>query len=253
MKRITAFVGSAGKRHTHGAVVQFMSNLQTLSDVEYEIVALSDYKLQPCRGCRACFEKGQEFCPLKDDWGLLFEKIMASDGVVLASPNYAFQVSAIMKTFLDRFGFVFHRPRFFGKAFTSIVTQGIYGGNDIRKYLDFVGKGLGFNTVKGCVLMTLEPMTEKAQQKADKALVSQSRRFHEQLAKPAYPSPTLFWLMAFRMGRTRIQQMLDDRSLDYRYYRDNGWFKSDYYYPTHLNPLKKVAGSLFDLVSARMT
>ncbi len=33
--------------------------------------------------------------------------------------------------FLDRLGFVFHRPRFFGKAFTSIVAQGIYGGGKI--------------------------------------------------------------------------------------------------------------------------
>jgi hypothetical protein len=50
-----------------------------------------------------------------------------------------------MKIFLDRLGFVFHRPRFFGKAFTSIVAQGIYGGNKIVGYLDFVGMGLGFN------------------------------------------------------------------------------------------------------------
>ena len=86
---------------------------------------------------------------MKDDRDVLIEKMMASDGVVFASPNYSFQVSAIMKTFLDRLGFVFHRPRFFGKTFTSIVAQGIYGGNKIVKYLDFVGNGLGFNTVKG--------------------------------------------------------------------------------------------------------
>jgi multimeric flavodoxin WrbA len=86
---------------------------------------------------------------LKDDRDVLIEKVMASDGVVFASPNYSFQVSAIMKTFLDRLGFAFHRPRFFGKTFTSIVAQGIYGGNKIVDYLDFVGFGLGFNTVKG--------------------------------------------------------------------------------------------------------
>ncbi len=86
---------------------------------------------------------------MKDDRDVLIEKIMASDGVVFASPNYSFQVSAIMKAFLDRLGFAFHRPRFFGKTFTSIVTQGIYGGGKIVDYLDFVANGLGFNTVKG--------------------------------------------------------------------------------------------------------
>ncbi len=63
------------------------------------------------------------------------------------------------------------------------------------------------------------------------------RRFYERLAKPAYPVPTFFKLWAFRMGRTSIQLMLDDTSRDYTYYRDKGWFQSDYYYPTRLGAL----------------
>jgi multimeric flavodoxin WrbA len=75
-----------------------------------------------------------------------------------------------MKIFLDRLGFVFHRPRFFGKTFTSIVAQGIYGGDKIVRYLDFVGNGLGFNTVKGSCITALEPMVEKEQRKIDRTL-----------------------------------------------------------------------------------
>jgi multimeric flavodoxin WrbA len=157
MKRVTAFVGSARKKSTYNAVCQFMNSLQSLGDIEYEIVSLSDYRLGTCKGCKLCFDKGEEFCPLKDDRDVLIEKIVASDGVVFASPNYSFQVSAIMKIFLDRLGFAFHRPRFFGKTFTSIVAQGIYGGNTIVKYLDFVGNGLGFNTVKGSCFTALDP------------------------------------------------------------------------------------------------
>jgi multimeric flavodoxin WrbA len=253
MKRVTAFVGSARKKWTYNAVCQFLDNLQSLGDIEYGIVALSDYRLGTCRGCRICFDKGEEFCPLKDDRDVLIEKIMASDGVVFASPNYSFQVSAIMKIFLDRLGFVFHRPRFFGKTFTSIVAQGIYGGDKILRYLDFVGNGLGFNTVKGSCIMTLEPMTEKAKQKIDRALAGLSRRFYERLVNPAYPVPTLFKLMAFRMARTSMGLMLDESSRDYTYYKEKGWFKSDYYYSTHLGALKKVPGILFDSIGTRMT
>jgi multimeric flavodoxin WrbA len=124
MKRVTAFVGSARKKHTYSAVRQFLDNLQSLGDVECEIVPLSDHRLGTCRGCCVCFAKGEEFCPFKDDRDVLIEKMMASDGVVFASPNYSFQVSAIMKIFLDRLGFIFHRPRFFGKSFTSGSTKG---------------------------------------------------------------------------------------------------------------------------------
>ena len=253
MKSVTAFLGSARKKHTYNAVHQFLENLQSLGEVEYEIVALSDHRLGICKGCQLCFDKGEEFCPLKDDRDVLIEKIMASDGVVFASPNYSFQVSAIMKIFLDRLGFVFHRPRFFGKTFTSIVVQGIYGGNKIVKYLDFVGNGLGFNTVKGSCVLSFEPMTEKEKQKIDRSLAKLSKRFYERLVKPAYPVPTLFKLMAFRMARTSIRLELDDSSRDYAYYKDKGWFESDYYYPIRLGALKKVAGSLFDSIQTKRT
>ena len=253
MKKVTAFVGSARRKHTYHAVEQFLRNLQSMGDVEYEIVRLIDYQLQPCRGCKVCFDKGEERCPLKDDRDLLVEKMMASDGVVFASPNYSFHVSAIMKTFLDRLAFAFHRPRFFGKTFTGIVAQGIYGGNKIVKYLDFVGKGLGFNTVKGTCIMTLDPMTEKQQAKIDRALAAQATRYFAELEKPGYPVPTLVDLAFFRMARTKMRLMLDDGFRDYTYYRDKGWFESDFYYPTRLGPLKKGAGKLFDLTSESMT
>jgi hypothetical protein len=63
----------------------------------------------------------------------------------------------------------------------------------------------------------------------------------------------LVMLMAFRMGRTSMKLELDERSFDYRYYRDRGWLESDYFYPTRLGVTKKVAGRLFESVQARAT
>ena len=196
-------------------------------------------------------ERGEEHCPLKDDRDLLIEKIMASDGVVFASPIYSFQVSAIMKTYLDRLGFLFHRPRFHGKTFTPIVVQGFYGGDKVVKYLEFVGGGLGFNVVEGSCITALEPMVEKERSKMDKALARQGRRFHDQLLKPAYPTPSLFQLVIFRMSRMSAKLLAGDENRDHTYYRDQGWFDSDYYYPTRLGPLKKAIGATFDWRAAR--
>jgi multimeric flavodoxin WrbA len=253
VKKVTAFVGSARKKHTYGAVAKFLSHLQSMGDIETEIVRLSDYQLETCVGCKACMDKGEERCPLRDDRDALIEKMMASDGVVFASPNYSFQVSALMKVFLDRLGFAFHRPRFFGKTYTSIVAQGIYGGDKIVNYLDFVGSGLGFNTVKGSCIKTLEPMTQKQQRKTDRAIAAQASRFYARLEQPAYPAPTWFKLMLFRMSRTSMRLELDDSYRDYAYYAEKGWFESDYYYPTRLGLIKQGAGKLFDWTSARMT
>lgn len=252
MKKVTAFVGTASKKSTHHAVRRFLDDLQSLGGVECEVVALSDYRIGTCKGCKACFLKGEESCPLKDDRDVLIEKMMTSDGVVFATPNHSFQVSALLKTFLDRLGFAFHRPRFFGKTFTSIVTQGFFGGGKIERYLDFVGNGLGFNTVRGTVLTTLEPMTEKQERQNARALARLSRRVHERLLQPAFPRPTLFKLMGFRMARTSMGLLLAEGDRDRRYYSEKGWFEADYYYPTRLGFLKKAAGRLFDAIFAHV-
>jgi multimeric flavodoxin WrbA len=259
MKSVIAFVGSARRNGvTYRATRRLLDNLRSLGDVRSEIVFLSECDLRLCRGCKACFIRGEEFCPLHDDRDLLIEKMTRSDGVVLASPVYSFQVSAHMKAFLDRLGFAFHRPRFHGKAYTSIVVEGLYGGRDVVKYLDFVGGGLGFNVVKGRRIVcrknpdtAYEPMLDEERRKMDEVLARQSRQFHQQLTSPPFPEPTMIQLFVFRMARTSIRLELAADRRDHAYYRDHGWFDSDYYYPTKLGPLKTAAGAAFDRMAAR--
>jgi multimeric flavodoxin WrbA len=250
--KVTAFVGSARKKHTYHAAERLLKNLESPGKIDCEIVQLSDYHLETCRGCKTCFEKGEEWCPLHDDRDRLIQKIDESDGIIFASPNYSFHVSGSMKVFLDRLGFLFHRPRFFGKAYTSIVAQGVMRGEEIVKYFDFIGKGLGFNVVKGCCIRTLEPMTEEGKIKTERILDRLGKKFHSTLEKKALPAPSFFKLMIFRLGRTSIKKMLDDRFKDFRYYQEQGWFRSDYFYPVKLNLVKKLAGLFFDRMGARM-
>ncbi|MGZ5424467.1 MAG: NADPH-dependent FMN reductase, partial [Candidatus Aminicenantales bacterium] len=134
-----------------------------------------------------------------------------------------------------------------------IVAQGIYGGDKIVNYFDFVGNALGFNTVRGSCFTAFDPMTEKERQKRDRVLARQSQRFYESLLKSDHPAPTLLKLMAFRMGRTSIRLELDDSSCDFRHYKDKGWFESDYFYPVRIGPVKKLAGDLFDSIQNRIT
>jgi len=157
-----------------------------------------------------------------------------------------------MKIFLDRVGYLFHRPRMHGKTFSAIAIQGIYGGTKIRKYLEFVGGGLGFNVAKGSVIRTLAPMTPEAIRKMDKSLAEHARRFHEQLLLPGYRPPSLLALMLFRMSRTAMRNSGREATRDYAYYAERGWFDSDYYYATHLGPLMKAAGRFFDWGAAHL-
>src|SRR5512138_2740608 len=82
MKSVTAFVGSPRKKGaTYIATRQFLDSLQSFGDIQSEIVFLSECNVGVCRGCKNCFVRGEEHCPLKDDRDLLVEKMIASDGV----------------------------------------------------------------------------------------------------------------------------------------------------------------------------
>lgn len=259
MKSVVAFVGSARKNGvTYRATRQLLDGLEASGDVRGELVFLSEYDLGLCRGCKACILRGHEFCPLHDDRDVLLEKMTRSDAVVLASPVYSFQVSGLMKVFLDRLGFALHRPRFHGRAFTSIVVEGRFGGRAVVRYLDLVGFGLGFNVVKGVSVScrknpntALEPMIDEERRRMEHALAGLSRRLHEQLSRPPFPTPSLLRLWAFRMARTSMRLELGEEYRDHAYYRDRGWFDSDYYYPARLGPLKRAAGAVFDRLAAR--
>ena len=251
MYKITAVIGSARKKGTYNGVKEFEKSLKGYTDCEFEYVFLNDYDLGFCNGCKLCFDKGEEFCPLKDDRDALFEKLESSDGIVFASPNYSFGVSARMKNFLDRLSYMYHRPRLFGKTFTAIVTQGIFGGNKIRRYLESMGSNLGLSVTKGCCLNTLEPMSEKHLHEMENKTGKAAKRFYLGLAGEKQSKPSFFKLMMFRMTRTSLNS-IDIKLKDYYYFKEKGWFDSDYYHETKLGIVKKAAGRIFDFMGKQL-
>jgi multimeric flavodoxin WrbA len=74
------------------------------SGAQTALIRLSDYKLQPCNACMACFSTGK--CTIHDDGQTLYDELTAADGVILGSPSYFQGVTAQMKTFIDRMGFL---------------------------------------------------------------------------------------------------------------------------------------------------
>lgn len=138
------------------------------------------------------------------------------------------------------------------------MVEGLYGGRAVVRYLDLVGAALGFNVVKGCRIVcrknpdtALEPMLEAERRRMDEVLARQARRFHDQLLRPPFPTPTLRQLLAFRLARTSIALELAEDRPDHAYYRERGWFESGYFYPARLGPLKRAAGAAFDRLAAR--
>ncbi len=68
-----------------------------------ETVYLRDHRIRHCLGCFACWFKTPGRCIQKDDMtGGLFDRFLAADLVVLASPLYHYNLNARMKAFIER-------------------------------------------------------------------------------------------------------------------------------------------------------
>ena len=102
-----------------------------------EMIAIKGQEVKPCRACDSCHKIGS--CPQKDSFATIKEKIDKADGLVLASPNYIFQVSAQLKAFLDRCCGVVHCVGFEGKYGASVVTS---GGGEEKPVADYMNQFL---------------------------------------------------------------------------------------------------------------
>jgi NAD(P)H-dependent FMN reductase len=245
MKRVTAFIGSARKKGTYLAVQEFEKSLKKNDDIDFDNVFLNDYHLAFCMGCKLCFDRGEQFCPHHDDRDALLEKMAQSDGVVFASPSYAFNVSGRMKNFIDHIAFIYHRPRFFRKTFTAIGVQFVPFGNQVQKYLEGVGSNLGFDVLRGATVITPEPLPQERLADLRAKMTKLAHRFSEKLDEESMNPPVLE-IIKFRMARSGLERS-EPRLYDYDYYRAMGWFASDYYYDVHLNPAQKAIGALADV------
>jgi NAD(P)H-dependent FMN reductase len=68
-----------------------------------ETLYLRNYKIKHCLGCFTCWVKTPGRCVQQDDMSaVLFDRYLAADLVVLASPVYCATVNARMKLFMER-------------------------------------------------------------------------------------------------------------------------------------------------------
>jgi multimeric flavodoxin WrbA len=107
--KILAIVGSARLDGNTNCLVDVALEAATAAGAETEKIVLSQYRVNPCLGHEDC--ASYESCVQEDDAGWILEKFCESDGVVLATPVYYYNVSAQMKAFIDRNYFLYKRNR----------------------------------------------------------------------------------------------------------------------------------------------
>lgn len=220
--KVLAICGSPRKNlsRTGQLLKEVLAGAQSAgADTEY--IDLTELKMNYCLGCDRCHHLGQ--CVQKDDFNLLFEKMLAADGLVLGSPVYIYHVTAQFKTWADRLGNAIHCQRLLGKYGAVVSTAGGSGQDETAAYLEWLLVRLGAQSV-GRVACTLDdgPIPEGAEPlRQARTLgvtlvqaIKEKREFPEQLQEQ-------------ERIRNYFRQVLIKRKekwdWEYRYWQEKGW------------------------------
>jgi multimeric flavodoxin WrbA len=249
--RVLALIGSYRKKGNTACVVQMVeARMQALAaeqatPLEFETLFLGDLDVRPCRGCRACFDHGEDACPLQDDVPLIRARMDAADALILASPVYVDDVSGLVKNWMDRLAYLCHRPALGGKCACPLATVGGGAAGHTLHTMNAALLTWGYHLLgqMGLKMGALTPAAElpRYQPVADKVADKLFRAISQQQAL----NPTFVSLMAFR-----IQQLAWQReppgSYDCAYWQARGWLDPGCtFYLTHrANPVKVALARL---------
>ncbi len=99
-KKVLILTSSARIESNSEKLAQSFAKGAQDSGHEVEVIRLANRTVQFCRGCLSCQKTLR--CLIKDDVADILEQMRHADVVVFATPIYYYEMSGLMKTFLDR-------------------------------------------------------------------------------------------------------------------------------------------------------
>jgi multimeric flavodoxin WrbA len=94
---------------------------------EVELFTVADKDIRPCIDCGSCRKEG--ICDQQDDMQLLYDKMLAADGIIFGTPVYFYNMSAQCKAVMDRTTALGHAERNLHNKVGGIVVVGASQGN----------------------------------------------------------------------------------------------------------------------------
>jgi len=230
--KILAICGSPHRGNCYSVLNSIKENYP---DIDYKLLMLSEVNLEPCRGCYVCFLKGEENCPLKDDRDMIIKEMLEADGIVFASPVYVNHITALMKHFIDRLGFMPHRPRLFDKYAMVMAICGGFGADKANEYMHGIFSTFGINVVSSLELR-IATKSEEEKIYTHEQTMKAFDTFIARIKKGQRNAPTMTQLVMFNIFKAISEWNKEAGKADYEFYKD----KTEFFYDAKINPFKKM-------------
>lgn len=184
---------------------------------DIETIHLDNFQIFFCKHCEECHKKILH-CSIKDDVHVILEKMLAADGIILASPNYINQVTASMKALFDRSAHFIHCKRLLGKYIVGVVCSGSGQDKEILDYIKFYGHTCGAQYSGG-----VSSAAHSVEEKMEEAFKLGRKLSADIQEKKVYPDQ----IELIEQGRKHFKEIIKLRKNEwqeeYQYWRDKGW------------------------------
>jgi multimeric flavodoxin WrbA len=105
--KVVAFNGSARQDGNTAILIRRVFSELEKQGIETELVQLAGQPIHGCRACGQCVKNKDRRCAVDDDIvNACIEKMLAADGIILASPTYFADLTSETKALIDRAGYV---------------------------------------------------------------------------------------------------------------------------------------------------
>lgn len=180
MPKIVAIVGSPRPTGNTNYLVDIALEEAQSAGVGTEKIELAKYKLNGCMGHDNC--DSFKVCQQKDDAVWIIDKFRQADGIVLATPVYYWNMTAQMKTFIDRNYFLYrHRIKRNARSVGVIIVAGgsgiEYTEEALRRFIESSTRG-----PHKCIHKVVGYASRIGDIKRNLALVEQARQLGQTMA-----------------------------------------------------------------------
>lgn len=212
--------------------------MAAIRPVSFEYIFVHKLGLPYCDGCLDCVNVGEQACPEFATIGPIAAKMDEADGLILGSPIHTFNITGLMKNFVEYFMYKRNRPSFFGKK--AVVTATASGGGHtvVLDFLEQTANAWGCDVVSRMGISSSQMHKPHYLEKVEAVAAEIAQTFVRNIEEGDLGSPKFRHLMNFRamQNMTRNQP----NSVNFRYWQERNWLDAEYYTEVPINQFARI-------------